>query len=646
MSQSHGRPSRQRRFNRSVLAMIIGLLLIAGQAAVAQALGIPLVAAARAASLNSGKPNRFDPTSQAKSVNHAPAAPQVKTPPQPATTHPIERPVPVSMRPATITLGPTQSGDYVGSDGSLEIRVPSGSVTAADVTGAGGRMSLLVRQVLPPSGSSAGGSGHYSFGTYTVQVLDASGRLAAQGLRKPIPLSLHFGNRSNALDVQHAYAVVNGSLPPSVNLDPSAALPVAAPAAPRGTTPASSARTAATPSPTTAPAVPPGGRPAPQLGALSRQSATLDAQNQTLTSNVTMASASTSVGFGTNSPVATFGKPDPFNVDLNGGALTASYPIDVPEGPGGLKPPLSLVYNSAGVSEQHSAQGAAPWTGEGWTLSLGAISWAEHNVETVCQTCTPIWEDSWQLNDAFGTGSDLIPPNINVSTYMDDTGNGITPSPVAWHTATETRARVYSFTSPNPPAGMTAPPPCFRVFLANGIMEEFGCTADSLQYYSEPTGSNAGKDYIANWLLDLITDARGNQIHVTYQRDVATGASSVQYPRDAVMATVEWDSPGCRNAQAACTGSAWAPLMRVNFAASHSVTHVAGATCGVNGNLRCDDPVDLSGSGGAAAPTVQSTFVLDDARCRCGRPGARSGTRCATTSWATTSRARARSPTR
>jgi hypothetical protein len=100
--------------------------------------------------------------------------------------------------------------------------------------------------------------------------------------------------------------------------------------------------------------------------------------------------------------------------------------------------------------------------------------------------------------------------------------------------------------------------PCFRVFLPNGIMEEFGCTANALQFYPRPSGTNQGAPYITNWLLDMITDPQGNQVHVTYQGDLVP-MQTMTYARDSVMATVEYDSPGCHNAQAACTGSAWAP---------------------------------------------------------------------------------------
>lgn len=284
-------------------------------------------------------------------------------------------------------------------------------------------------------------------------------------------------------------------------------------------------------------------------------------------------------------------------------------------------PPLTLSYSSAAVSEQHNIQAAAPWVGEGWNLGMGSISWAEHNVTVNCVSpCSgPTWESSWQLSDPYGNGSELIPPNINVSTYYDDTtnvyySNGSYPNqPIQWHTATESHMRIYSYVGPNTLPNMPAKASCFRVYLPNGYMEEFGCTPDSIQYYYSASSSPASY-FITNWFLDLITDPQGNQIHVTYQADMET-AQGFSYTRDVVPATVAWDSPGCRNAQTACTSSAWAPLLQVNFAASHSVTRLTSSstlatnrTCNTGTNLRCDDPVDYSGSGGLAVPLVQNTY--------------------------------------
>jgi hypothetical protein len=57
-----------------------------------------------------------------------------------------------------------------------------------------------------------------------------------------------------------------------------------------------------------------------------------------------LSSPSHSVSWGTDSPVATFGRPQPFEVDLGGASLTTGYPIDVPLGPKGFKPPITLAY--------------------------------------------------------------------------------------------------------------------------------------------------------------------------------------------------------------------------------------------------------------------------------------------------------------
>ena len=496
------------------------------------------------------------------------------------------------MVPTAFAITPSGTSHFVSNDKVLTIDVPAGAVTQAENAVDGGKTSLLVRQIQPASGSSAGGSGHVSFGTFLVQVIDVHGHLAQHGLHQPLKFTLHYG-KGTAVDLAHAYSIVNAPLPSWVNPDPASVL----------------ASTTSTSSASTSLLSYSGATSA--LGPRSNPAVSVDPAASSLITTAALSSPSGSVSWRTDSPVATFGKPDPFEVQLSGGSLTSGYPLDLPKGPGGFTPPVSLVYNSAGVSDQHNTQGAAGWAGEGWNVSLGAISWAEHNV--LSGDGSSQWEDNWQLNDAFGTSAEIIPPNINVATYYDDSPNYQTASPVPWHTAPETHAKVYSINSSISLPSMPAVPPCFRVFLANGIMEEFGCTSDSLQFYPNLCAGTQNNtcDYLANWNLDLITDPQGNQIHITYQTDTES-ARGFSYPRDTELATIEYDSPGCLNAQTACTGSSWAPLMRVNFAASHSVAHASGSSCSANGNLRCDDPVDLSGGGGLAAPLIQSTFVLND----------------------------------
>ena len=284
----------------------------------------------------------------------------------------------------------------------------------------------------------------------------------------------------------------------------------------------------------------------------------------------------------------------------------------MPSGPGGLTPPIHLSYSSAAVSEQHNVQGAAGWVGEGWSMSLGAITWAEHDVTADCpSTCGENWENSWQISDPFGMGADLIPPNNAVSTYYDETtntyydGTNYDNMPAQWHTSAENYAKIISYVGPNTIQTQAARPPCFRAWLTNGIMEEFGCTPDALEYYETRTG-----DRMTAWYLDLITDPAGNQIHITYQADTTEG-----FPRDVELSTIEYDSPACHDANTACTGSAWAPRVQVAFAASHTPARLTGGAptgCNTGTNMRCDDPLDFTGSGGTPAPSVQSTYALND----------------------------------
>jgi RHS repeat-associated protein len=476
------------------------------------------------------------------------------------------------MAPESFQLSATTPTRFLSKDGRLEIDVPVGAVTASDIAGDGGSSSLTVSQTMPGSGSNAGGSGHFTYGTYELQTLDAKGQPSKHGLRAAVTLKLHFGSQGVGLDPSNSFVILDGAY--AGNLVSKSPI-----------------GSAANRVPTTIPTA-------------------FDPVTQTIAASVSMATPLSVASFGTNSSsVATFGKPQPFEADLGGSALTSTYPLDLQGGPAGFAPPLALAYNSAGVSDQHNAQGGVGWVGEGWNLSMGAISWGEHYVADAGGTN---WQDSWQLSDPYGTGVDLIPPSTSTAIYQEDSGHTITTTPVQWQTNPEIYAKIYSFQSGLTIAGNPTPP-CWRVFLTNGIMEEFGCTTDSLEYYP----NSAGKAYIYSWLLDMIVDTYGNQIHVTYNRDMET-LNSLSYPRDAVMNTVEWDSPTCTSTSTICSTSGtapnlWEPLLRVRFSSAHAVTRSpsGSSNCGVaNGNLRCDDPV--AKSGGVGAPSVQNDFVLND----------------------------------
>jgi uncharacterized repeat protein (TIGR01451 family) len=65
-----------------------------------------------------------------------------------------------------------------------------------------------------------------------------------------------------------------------------------------------------------------------------------------------------------------------FQVSSFTGAASYAYPFDVPAGPAGIKPSLSLSYSSAatdGVSGERVKQQAS-WVGKGWSLDTGSVA--------------------------------------------------------------------------------------------------------------------------------------------------------------------------------------------------------------------------------------------------------------------------------
>ncbi|MBA2681211.1 MAG: hypothetical protein H0U76_22775, partial [Ktedonobacteraceae bacterium] len=552
-----------------------------------------------------GKPNRYQPTKPTASSGPYPGpAPAKMTPVDPATVKPTVHPfkptmkelvVPLTKKGPTTATGPTVisvPASATGSDGTLEISVPQGAVSATDITtaqqaagitaaAAVSPLSLVIDQVGGVAGSSstADGSGIISLGTYTFQVQNAKGQEVATPLRQPLTLTYHIQGKHQPIDfaLQPVLFTMGSALP--INL-PHA---LAHPSSHKATT------------------------------------ATFDATTNTLKAIVPLGSSGGGA-FTAASPVGYWGKPNVLQNDLHTGSLTDSIAIDVPAGPGGLTPPMTLNYSSEGSAGNHGAQGTAGWVGQGWTLDPGAISWSEQNIPAPSGTAN--WIDKWNISDSYGTSGELLPPNVTTATYYDDTPNN--PSGVTtWRVNPESHAKVISYQNPTvdctnfpnsgcaPAGGYTVQPPCFRVWLANGIMEEFGCTTDSRQWY--PAGSSNTTNYVSAWKVDLITDPNGNQIHYTYASDTSHNSQNIAYPRDLVLSKVEWDAPSCHNANTACSGASWDPRMQVAFSVGHAVAHVApGATvCTQTGFLRCDDPVAET-SPAMGTPLVINTEVLND----------------------------------
>src|SRR5215471_10684410 len=205
----HGWRGCARGARRVVLPALGAGLLVVAQVAGGLPLGSLAPVAARATSGSSGHPNLSLPAAGSGAVTRLPVPPPVKGP-KPAYASPHAAPA-VPMRAGSVALDPVRGARFTGSDGVLELTVPAGAVSVSGE-------SLAVRQVLPPSGSNAGGSGHYSFGTWLVQVVDGGGRVVPGGLGRGLGVRVHEGGRAGALDLGHALMEVNPPLPSWVDL--------------------------------------------------------------------------------------------------------------------------------------------------------------------------------------------------------------------------------------------------------------------------------------------------------------------------------------------------------------------------------------------------------------------------------------------
>ena len=211
-------------------------------------------------------------------------------------------------------------------------------------------------------------------------------------------------------------------------------------------------------------------------------------------------------------------------------------------------------------------------------------------------------ENSWYINDAYGTSGQLIPPDLNASTDAPTVpAMNALPAQYIWHTASESHAKIQEVNFNNQP--------CWHVWLQNGIFEEFGCTNEARQ--SAPDANGVLTPY--RWDLNLIVDRNGNQVRVHYLQKQPAG----QGIRDAVISSVEYDDPNCHNttftnATAGC--SSWNPKIKIVFNVATKADRLTNTACSswTDTNSRCDDPIDLSSSGGWAAPKATNVLLLNN----------------------------------
>src|ERR1019366_9468431 len=179
-------------------------------------------------------------------------------------------------------------------------------------------------------------------------------------------------------------------------------------------------------------------------------------QNNTAASTLTAQSSvldSAVVALGISNPQnQTPPKPHVASTGGNTGQLNYSYPLSVAPGPQGTMPTLAATYSSSDTNSRNSPFSPADSLGEGWELSMGAIS---ENIEAG----GTVWYSI--------SGVDNVSDRLMANSSDPENGTLFATEHLSYLSIKMVTA---GFDSQN----------CFHVRDTSGTYYEFGCTEDSL----------------------------------------------------------------------------------------------------------------------------------------------------------------------
>jgi RHS repeat-associated protein len=171
-----------------------------------------------------------------------------------------------------------------------------------------------------------------------------------------------------------------------------------------------------------------------------------------------------------------------FEVNLQTGTASINYPINLPEGPSGFGPKVSLSYNSGEVDRVDAAQQGSSAVGWGWSLSTSYIAASQHHFGDYHPWTASIVAD--------GMSGDLVKDNNDY-----------------WHTADESFARVKYHAG----AGGSRTTDWWEAWDKNGTYYLFDLQALIVDE------DNGGGFTTNRWMLHTATDVHGNVINYSYK---------------------------------------------------------------------------------------------------------------------------------
>ncbi|UVS81292.1 RHS repeat-associated core domain-containing protein [Actinokineospora sp. UTMC 2448] len=279
-----------------------------------------------------------------------------------------------------------------------------------------------------------------------------------------------------------------------------------------------------------------------------------------------------------------------WEVSLQTGDFTWSYPMRVPPAPGGLEPAIALNYRSSAVDGRTSATNNQPsWVGDGWDLSSGFIerSYGACANDDMGGTVPPKTGDlCWRSDNATAA----FPGGGGMLIRDDHTGE--------WRTRTDDGSRVERRTGA---ANGARDGEYWSITTVDGTQYLFGSQASSGSTWTVPVfGDDENEPCHAatfeasrctqawRWNLDKIIDRNGNVIRYYYRTETnAYGLNmedtAVSYIRGGTLERIEY---GLRENDAAIP-----PSGRVEFAVSDRC--VKGSTCTLDRKANWPDtPLD------------------------------------------------------
>lgn len=306
-------------------------------------------------------------------------------------------------------------------------------------------------------------------------------------------------------------------------------------------------------------------------------------------------------------------------------AFTWSYPIPVPDVPGGLKPTVGLSYDSQSQDGLTSSTNNQPsWIGDGWDYSPGFVERSyqscHENPAGTTQTFDSCWSDKAPIT---------LSLNGSSTTLVKDDSTG------AWHPQNDNNEKVEFLTGASNGANKGE---YWRITTTDGTQYYFGvnqlpgyasgddatnstwtqpvfATSSGQPCYSA-TFADSWCQQAYRWNLDYVVDTHSDAVAYFYDTDTNYYArnlgstANTSYTRDGVLKRIQY---GQRDGQAYSTQ----PAAQVTFTVNGRCDTAPGgcATSALTSSTATnwpDTPYDLNCAQNAACGTQSPTFWTEN----------------------------------